>query len=246
MTADRRPCRRHVAIACRPSGCCRSSCDRGRGAPSHRTSGARRHLSAATAPDWPPEPVRDGPRVRGPTVGLAEPGRYHRAGDRRRSSRRPRPLAGRLRRCARGCRAHSPRSAAACSPCSRATGSTRRPGRRSRTRCSPLTSASHRPRSWSSGCGAGSGSRARPATRRRTLLREELVALVDPTLDRSLRSSRARASPASCMVVGVNGVGKTTTVGKIARVLVADGQGRAAGSGGHLPRRRRRPAADLG
>jgi fused signal recognition particle receptor len=54
-----------------------------------------------------------------------------------------------------------------------------------------------------------------------TLLREELVALVDPTLDRTLRADRIAGKPGVVMVVGVNGVGKTTTVGKIARVLVA-------------------------
>ncbi len=53
------------------------------------------------------------------------------------------------------------------------------------------------------------------------LLRDELVQLVDPTLDRSLRADRLEGKPGVVMVVGVNGVGKTTTVGKIARVLVA-------------------------
>ncbi len=54
-----------------------------------------------------------------------------------------------------------------------------------------------------------------------TLLREELIALVDPTLDRALHSDRVDDKPGVVMVVGVNGVGKTTTVGKIARMLVA-------------------------
>jgi fused signal recognition particle receptor len=53
------------------------------------------------------------------------------------------------------------------------------------------------------------------------LLREELIALVDPTYDRTLHADRVDGKPAVVMVVGVNGVGKTTTVGKIARVLVA-------------------------
>ncbi len=53
------------------------------------------------------------------------------------------------------------------------------------------------------------------------LLREELIALIDPTLDRTLHSDRVGGKPGVVMVVGVNGVGKTTTVGKIARVLVA-------------------------
>ena len=53
-------------------------------------------------------------------------------------------------------------------------------------------------------------------------LREELVRLVDPTMDRSLVSSRIGDRPACVLVVGVNGTGKTTTVGKLARVFVAE------------------------
>ncbi|WP_166351829.1 signal recognition particle-docking protein FtsY [Phytoactinopolyspora limicola] len=58
----------------------------------------------------------------------------------------------------------------------------------------------------------------------RTVLREELVALVDPSMDRKLRTERhvAENRPAVVLVVGVNGTGKTTTVGKLARVLVAE------------------------
>ncbi len=56
----------------------------------------------------------------------------------------------------------------------------------------------------------------------RDLLREELIAVVDPTMDRSLQVERADSDPAVVLVVGVNGAGKTTTVGKIARVLVAE------------------------
>ncbi|WP_026535143.1 signal recognition particle-docking protein FtsY [Arthrobacter sp. H14] len=56
----------------------------------------------------------------------------------------------------------------------------------------------------------------------RELLREELIKLVDPTMDRSLAVDRHADRPAVMMVVGVNGVGKTTTVGKLARVLVAE------------------------
>ncbi|WP_024476186.1 signal recognition particle-docking protein FtsY [Arthrobacter sp. CAL618] len=54
------------------------------------------------------------------------------------------------------------------------------------------------------------------------MLREELIKLVDPTMDRSLATDRHADRPAVVLVVGVNGVGKTTTVGKLARVLVAD------------------------
>jgi fused signal recognition particle receptor len=55
----------------------------------------------------------------------------------------------------------------------------------------------------------------------RAILREELLKLVDPTLDRDLQTTR-NEHPAVVMVVGVNGTGKTTTVGKLARVLVAE------------------------
>jgi fused signal recognition particle receptor len=54
------------------------------------------------------------------------------------------------------------------------------------------------------------------------ILREELVTLVDPSLDRSLAVNRKEGRPAVVLMVGVNGTGKTTTVGKLARVLVAE------------------------
>ena len=56
----------------------------------------------------------------------------------------------------------------------------------------------------------------------RDILREELLNLIDPTLDRSLNVSRRNGIPGVALVVGVNGTGKTTTVGKLARVLVAE------------------------
>src|SRR5699024_9445198 len=60
----------------------------------------------------------------------------------------------------------------------------------------------------------------------REALREELVALVNPALDRRLAATRREAPdgtevPSVLLMVGVNGTGKTTTVGKLARVLVA-------------------------
>jgi fused signal recognition particle receptor len=54
----------------------------------------------------------------------------------------------------------------------------------------------------------------------KAILRSELIRLVDPTLDRTLHTNRLEY-PAVVLVVGVNGTGKTTTVGKLARVLVA-------------------------
>ena len=63
----------------------------------------------------------------------------------------------------------------------------------------------------------------------RALLREQLLALVGTDLDRSLAveplvSEDGTRRPAVLLVVGVNGTGKTTTVGKLARVLVAQGR----------------------
>jgi fused signal recognition particle receptor len=58
----------------------------------------------------------------------------------------------------------------------------------------------------------------------RALLREELLALVDPSMDRALATHTEADRPAVVLVVGVNGTGKTTTTGKLARVLVADGR----------------------
>lgn len=66
----------------------------------------------------------------------------------------------------------------------------------------------------------------------RGVLREQLLSLVDPTMDRSLNLERpvpagswnaADGTPAAAvLMVGVNGTGKTTTCGKLARVLVAE------------------------
>lgn len=58
----------------------------------------------------------------------------------------------------------------------------------------------------------------------RALLREELIALVDPTMDRALRTAREGEGPAVLLIVGVNGTGKTTTTGKLGRLLVAEGR----------------------
>jgi len=58
----------------------------------------------------------------------------------------------------------------------------------------------------------------------RTILREELVTTIGRDVDRSLRTLPHEDRPAVVMVVGVNGTGKTTTCGKLARVLVADGR----------------------
>lgn len=58
----------------------------------------------------------------------------------------------------------------------------------------------------------------------RALLRSVLVDELRPELDRSIRALPHDDHPAVLLVVGVNGTGKTTTTGKLARVLVADGR----------------------
>jgi fused signal recognition particle receptor len=58
----------------------------------------------------------------------------------------------------------------------------------------------------------------------RAMLREELIALVDPTMDRRVRAEKVDGRPGVVLVVGVNGTGKTTTTGKLARLAIASGQ----------------------
>ncbi|MGW8591287.1 signal recognition particle-docking protein FtsY [Dietzia sp. NPDC055343] len=58
----------------------------------------------------------------------------------------------------------------------------------------------------------------------RDLLRQTLIDNLHPEYDRSLRALPNDGTPAVLLVVGVNGTGKTTTTGKLARVLVADGR----------------------
>jgi fused signal recognition particle receptor len=58
----------------------------------------------------------------------------------------------------------------------------------------------------------------------RTLLREELLQTLNPEFDRAVKTDAKEGTPGVVMVVGVNGTGKTTTTGKLARVLVADGK----------------------
>jgi fused signal recognition particle receptor len=67
-----------------------------------------------------------------------------------------------------------------------------------------------------------------PATAH-AVLRQELIALVGPDLDRTVHTTGGEGPdgedlPGVVLVVGVNGTGKTTTVGKLARVLVAEGR----------------------
>jgi fused signal recognition particle receptor len=64
----------------------------------------------------------------------------------------------------------------------------------------------------------------RSPTEVRTMLRDALVTAVDAGMDRTLSTARHDGGPAVVLVVGVNGTGKTTTCGKLARVLVGDGR----------------------
>jgi fused signal recognition particle receptor len=62
-----------------------------------------------------------------------------------------------------------------------------------------------------------------PATVK-ALLRADLISMVGADLDRTLHLARHGDRPSVVLVVGVNGTGKTTTCGKLARVLVGDGK----------------------
>ncbi|STZ42846.1 signal recognition particle-docking protein FtsY [Mycolicibacterium gilvum] len=67
-------------------------------------------------------------------------------------------------------------------------------------------------------------SKVRTEADARAVLREVLIAELQPDLDRAIRALPHADKPSVLLVVGVNGTGKTTTVGKLARVLVADGR----------------------
>ena len=58
----------------------------------------------------------------------------------------------------------------------------------------------------------------------RAVFRDVLIKELQPDMDRSIRALPHADHPSVLLVVGVNGTGKTTTVGKLARVLVADGR----------------------
>ncbi len=58
----------------------------------------------------------------------------------------------------------------------------------------------------------------------RDMLRAALIEVGHPEMDRSIRAMPNEGKPAVVMVVGVNGTGKTTTTGKLARVLVSMGR----------------------
>jgi fused signal recognition particle receptor len=57
----------------------------------------------------------------------------------------------------------------------------------------------------------------------RALLRADLIEQVGDGMDRSLHTARHGDRPAVVLMVGVNGTGKTSTCGKLARALVGEG-----------------------
>ena len=67
-------------------------------------------------------------------------------------------------------------------------------------------------------------SNVRTETDARAVLRDVLISELHPDLDRSIKALPHNDKPSVLLVVGVNGTGKTTTVGKLARVLVSDGR----------------------
>jgi fused signal recognition particle receptor len=64
---------------------------------------------------------------------------------------------------------------------------------------------------------------ARGTTEVRGLLRKDLIEQVGVEMDRSLRVARHGDRPAVVLMVGVNGTGKTSTCGKLARALIGEG-----------------------
>ncbi|HEX9623682.1 MAG TPA: signal recognition particle-docking protein FtsY [Streptosporangiaceae bacterium] len=64
----------------------------------------------------------------------------------------------------------------------------------------------------------------RDMTEVKTLLKTDLLEQVNPDLDRTLHTAPHGDRPAVVLVVGVNGTGKTTTCGKLARALIGDGR----------------------
>jgi fused signal recognition particle receptor len=65
---------------------------------------------------------------------------------------------------------------------------------------------------------------ARTPDQVRTMLRDQLLVAIGSDADRELKTQRHADRPAVVLVVGVNGTGKTTTCGKLARALVGDGK----------------------
>ena len=90
--------------------------------------------------------------------------------------------------------------------------------------------------------------RARAPARGARRARDLNAALAErsPRSSASRRRSTSRGAPAVILVVGVNGTGKTTTIGKLAAKLARARALRRRRSGRHVPRRGRGAARDLG
>jgi fused signal recognition particle receptor len=58
----------------------------------------------------------------------------------------------------------------------------------------------------------------------RGFLRADLIEMIGPDMDRTLHVARHGDRPSVVLVVGVNGTGKTTACGKLARALIGDGR----------------------
>jgi fused signal recognition particle receptor len=58
----------------------------------------------------------------------------------------------------------------------------------------------------------------------RTMLRNELIRQIGPDMDRTLHTGTHGDRPSIMLIVGVNGTGKTTVAGKLARALIGEGQ----------------------
>ena len=77
-------------------------------------------------------------------------------------------------------------------------------------------------------------------------VREQLGALLVPRDRRLGAASGGRGRPAVILVVGVNGTGKTTTIGKLATRYAGEGRSVHPRRRRHVPGRGHRPAPDLG
>ena len=78
----------------------------------------------------------------------------------------------------------------------------------------------------------------------RSVLADEVERVLTPVAN-PLAASTAH-QPHVILVVGVNGTGKTTTIGKLAQQFARERQEGHAGRRRHVPRRRHRSAQDLG
>ena len=138
-------------------------------------------------------------------------------------SRRPsRPRAG-WSGCASGWPARRARSAAACSPCSPATSSTRTPGRRSRTLLITAdVGVAPDPGAGRAAAHPGQGRGRLVGVRCTTSCARSWSPWSTRAWTARSAVDRRDGKPAVVLMVGVNGTGKTTTVGKLARVLVAE------------------------